>query len=79
LTRAGGEVESLVRADRVKESRVRLVETTAQGSALRAQMLARMREPMPWITVLSREDQRLLRDLLRKGLAGARPEAQPNG
>jgi len=36
-------------------------------------------EPMPWITVLSREDQRLLRDLLRKGLAGSRAEAEAAG
>ena len=73
------EARDLVRRSASPDRRVRLIETTAQGTALRAQMLARMREPMPWITVLTREDQRLLRDLLRKGLAGARPAAQANG
>jgi DNA-binding MarR family transcriptional regulator len=73
------EARDLVKRSASPDRRVRLIETTALGTALRSQMLARMREPMPWITVLSREDQRLLRDLLRKGLAGARPEAEANG
>src|SRR5215471_1170846 len=73
------EARDLVKRSASADRRVRLIETTPQGAALRAQMLARMREPMPWITVLSREDQRMLRDLLRKGLAGARPEAEANG
>ncbi|HEX7253149.1 MAG TPA: MarR family transcriptional regulator [Thermoanaerobaculia bacterium] len=73
------EARDLVKRSASPDRRVRLIETTAQGAALRAEMLARMREPMPWITVLSREEQRLLRDLLRKGLAGARPDAEAAG
>lgn len=73
------EARDLVKRSASSDRRVRLIETTAPGAALRAEMLARMREPMPWITVLSREDQRLLRDLLRKGLAGARPQAEAAG
>ena len=64
------EARGLVKRSASADRRVRLLETTEPGADLRATMIARLREPTPWITVLSREDQRLLRDLLRKGLAG---------
>ena len=70
------EARGLVRRSASPDRRVRLLETTGQGTLLRAKMLDRLREPTPWITVLNREDQRLLRDLLRKGLAGIQPHSE---
>jgi MarR family transcriptional regulator, organic hydroperoxide resistance regulator len=64
------EARDLVKRAASADRRVRLIETTDRGRAMREEMLARLREPTPWITVLSREDQAALRDLLRKGLAG---------
>jgi DNA-binding MarR family transcriptional regulator len=64
------EARDLVKRSASVDRRVRLIETTDQGAALREEMLARLREPTPWITALSREEQAALRDLLRKGLAG---------
>jgi DNA-binding MarR family transcriptional regulator len=69
------EARDLVKRSASSDRRVRLIETTNKGAALRADMLARLREPTPWITALSREEQRTLRDLLRKGLAGIPSES----
>jgi DNA-binding MarR family transcriptional regulator len=72
------EARGLVKRSASPDRRVRLIETTEQGAILRATFTARLSEPAPWITVLNRQDQRLLRDLLRKGLAGIRPESGSN-
>jgi MarR family transcriptional regulator, organic hydroperoxide resistance regulator len=69
------EARDLVKRSASPDRRVRLIETTARGAALRADMLARLREPTPWIAALSREDQRALRDLLRKALSGIPSES----
>jgi DNA-binding MarR family transcriptional regulator len=69
------EARDLVKRSASLDRRVRLIETTPRGAALRADMLARLREPTPWITALSRDDQRALRDLLRKALAGIPSES----
>jgi DNA-binding MarR family transcriptional regulator len=65
------EARGLVRRAASPDRRVRLLETTPAGVALRERILARMREPTPWITALEPDDQRLLRDLLRKGVSRA--------
>ena len=62
------EARGLVRRSASRDRRVRLLETTARGAELRERLLARLYEPTPWITALDPEDQRTLRDLLRKGL-----------
>jgi DNA-binding MarR family transcriptional regulator len=67
------EARGLVKRSSSRDRRVRLLETTDQGETLRRRMLARLREPTPWILALGVEDQRLLRDLLRRGLAGSQP------
>ncbi len=67
------EARGLARRSSSPDRRVRLLETTEKGDALRTRFLARLHEPTPWILVLSDDEQRLLRDLLRKGLEGAQP------
>jgi len=65
------EARGLVRRAASADRRVRLLETTGKGIDLRERILGRLREPTPWIEALDRDDQILLRDLLRKGLARA--------
>jgi DNA-binding MarR family transcriptional regulator len=68
------EARRLVRRFASRDRRVRLLETTRRGAELREKILARLREPTPWITALDSEEQALLRDLLRKGLAAAQSQ-----
>ena len=65
------EARGLVRRAGSTDRRVRLLETTGRGADLRQRILARLREPTPWILALDPEEQRQLRDLLRRGLARA--------
>jgi DNA-binding MarR family transcriptional regulator len=65
------EARGLVRRAASSDRRVRLLETTSAGAELRERILARMREPTPWINALEPEEQRVLRDLLRKGVSRA--------
>jgi DNA-binding MarR family transcriptional regulator len=65
------EARGLVRRAASPDRRVRLLETTTAGAELRERILARMREPTPWINALEPDEQRLLRDLLRKGVSRA--------
>ncbi len=65
------EARGLVRRASSKDRRVRLLETTERGKALRTKLLARLREPAPWIEALTEPEQRSLRDLLRKGVGRA--------
>ena len=49
-----------------RDRRVRLLVLTDAGRRLREEIAARLATPPPPITALSREDQRALRDLLRR-------------
>ena len=51
------------------DRRVRLLVLTKKGRALREEISGRLAEPPPPIAGLSREDQRALRDVLRRALA----------
>jgi DNA-binding MarR family transcriptional regulator len=62
------EARGLVRRAGSKDRRVRLIEITDRGGELRTRILERLHEPLPWMLALSREEQRRLRDLLRKAL-----------
>ncbi|HET8998426.1 MAG TPA: MarR family transcriptional regulator [bacterium] len=68
------EARGLVKRAPSQDRRVKLLKMTPPGARLHAKMMARLHEATPWITVLSREDQRLLRDILRRGLAGSRSQ-----
>ena len=51
------------------DRRIKRVSLTREGAALRKRLIARLYEPEPWMLALSAHDQRILRDILRKGLA----------
>jgi DNA-binding MarR family transcriptional regulator len=51
------------------DRRVKLVALTPEGKRLKQGVEARMAEPPPAIEGLSREDQRALRDVLRRAVA----------
>ncbi len=48
------------------DRRVKALGLTAKGTRLRQQALGELSEPPPWLHALSAEDQRALRDLLRR-------------
>jgi MarR family transcriptional regulator, organic hydroperoxide resistance regulator len=50
------------------DRRVKALVITKDGAALQRKLVARMHQPPPVIANLSREDQRTLRDLLRRAL-----------
>jgi DNA-binding MarR family transcriptional regulator len=55
------------------DRRVKVVELTAAGRKMRTRAVEEMFKPPPWIEGLSAEDQRTLRDILRRvggGVAG---------
>ena len=60
------------RADR----RVKEVSLTRAGRAFRNRLLARIREPAPWMQALSAEDQGRLIEIFTKALAAAPEDAQ---
>jgi DNA-binding MarR family transcriptional regulator len=51
------------------DRRVKRVFLTRDGAALRKELIARLYAPEPWMVALSADDQRALRDILRKALA----------
>jgi DNA-binding MarR family transcriptional regulator len=51
------------------DRRIRRVSLTRAGAAVRRHLIARLYAPEPWMLALSAEDQRRLRDILRKALA----------
>jgi MarR family transcriptional regulator, organic hydroperoxide resistance regulator len=50
------------------DRRVKMLAVTEDGAHLRAQLVARLDEPPPALAELSPEDQRTLRDILRRAL-----------
>ena len=54
-----------------EDRRVKMLRVTPEGARVRELLVERMSEPPPAIAQLSPEDQRALRDLLRKAVAGA--------
>ena len=69
------EARGLAKRGQAEDRRVKVLTLTADGEALRDALHARMVEPPAWILSLSRDDQRALRDILRRGIEGAlKPE-----
>jgi len=58
--------ELIERRDDPLDRRVKLIALTTQGARLREQMLERLYRPPDAIAELSRDDQRTLRDVLRR-------------
>jgi MarR family transcriptional regulator, organic hydroperoxide resistance regulator len=48
------------------DRRVKALELTAKGERLRRRAMGELSEPPDWLRALSRQDQRALRDLLRR-------------
>ena len=61
-----------------RDRRVKEVSLTRAGQAFRKRLLARIRQPAPWMQALSAEDQRRLVEIFTKALASApAPEGAP--
>lgn len=60
----------LERRDDPRDRRVKLIALTDDGAVLRDRMLERLYEPPDAVARLSREDQRALRDLMRRAVDG---------
>jgi len=54
-----------------RDRRVKQVSLTRAGQAFRNRLLARIREPAPWMQALSAEDQRTLVEIFARALAAA--------
>jgi MarR family transcriptional regulator, organic hydroperoxide resistance regulator len=54
-----------------EDRRVKMLRVTPEGARVREVLVERMSEPPPAIAQLSPDDQRALRDLLRRAVAGA--------
>jgi DNA-binding MarR family transcriptional regulator len=61
----------IVRRAQPGDRRVKLVVLTDQGHALRARLLERLSEPLPFIAAMTPKDKRALRDILRRATAAS--------
>ncbi len=59
------------------DRRVKLLVLTDEGERMRIEITKRMAEPPPPIASLSEEDQRALRDILRRALEGSEGAPEP--
>jgi DNA-binding MarR family transcriptional regulator len=57
------------------DRRVKLLVLTKEGEKMRVEITKRMAEPPPPIASLSEEDQRTLRDILKRAVEGAQLQA----
>lgn len=62
------EQRGLIRRGQGEDRRVKVLTLTPTGEALREEMRQRMQEPPAYILSLSRDDQRTLRDILRRAV-----------
>ena len=62
------EQRGLIRRGQGEDRRVKVLTLTTTGEALREEMRQRMQEPPAYILSLSRDDQRTLRDILRRAV-----------
>ena len=71
------EERKLVRREAAEgDRRVKLLVLTKEGERMRVEITKRMAEPPPPIASLSEQDQRTLRDILKRAVGGA-SEAEP--
>jgi DNA-binding MarR family transcriptional regulator len=67
------EARGLLRRSQGEDRRVKVLSLTAEGESLRETLRGRLLDPPEWLLALSREDQRLLLDILRRGHAAEEP------
>jgi DNA-binding MarR family transcriptional regulator len=65
------EARGLAQREQGEDRRVKVLVLTAAGEKLREEMVARIHQVPRWISELSRDDQRTLRDLLKRGPVSA--------
>jgi DNA-binding MarR family transcriptional regulator len=68
------EARGLTQRSQAEDRRVKVLTLTPLGETLRAELRASMLEPPPYILALAREDQRTLRDILRRAVAASRSD-----
>jgi DNA-binding MarR family transcriptional regulator len=68
------EVRGLAQRGQAEDRRVKVLTLTAAGEELKLDMRKRMMQPRPWMLALSRDDQRMLRDILQRGVAALKPD-----
>ncbi|HVZ33788.1 MAG TPA: MarR family transcriptional regulator [Polyangiaceae bacterium] len=72
------EARGLAQRGQGEDRRVKVLTLTALGEELRTSMRERLLSPPHWLVQLTRDDQRALRDVLRRGLEVMRAgEKQP--
>jgi MarR family transcriptional regulator, organic hydroperoxide resistance regulator len=59
------------RRDSPRDRRVKLIALTDEGATMRERLMERLHEPPAGIASLPRDDQRALRDLLRRAVDGS--------
>jgi DNA-binding MarR family transcriptional regulator len=70
------EARGLTQRGQAEDRRVKVLTLTAAGEALRADMRARLHEPPAYMLSLSRDDQRTLRDILRRAVDATPGDAE---
>jgi len=70
------EARGLAKRTQAEDRRVKALTLTPEGEALRVEMRARMVQPPRWLLRLSRDDQRALRDILRRAVAANEAQAE---
>jgi MarR family transcriptional regulator, organic hydroperoxide resistance regulator len=65
------EARGLAQRGQAEDRRVKVLTLTPAGETLRAELRSRLAEPPPWLLGLSRDDQRTLRDILRRAVDAA--------
>jgi DNA-binding MarR family transcriptional regulator len=68
------EARDLAQRGQAEDRRVKVLSLTEQGQRMRAAMRERLLAPPAWLLELSREDQRTLRDSLRRTAEALRRE-----
>jgi len=68
------EARGLAQRAQAEDRRVKVLTLTPAGEALRAELRARMLEPPAYILKLTRDDQRALRDILRRAIDATRTD-----
>lgn len=63
------EARGLARREQAEDRRVKVLTLTEAGSSLRDELRAQLMAPPGWLLGLSREDQRSLRDILKRAAA----------
>ena len=71
------EARGLARREQAEDRRVKVLVLSAAGEALREEIRARLMAPPAWLLRLNRDDQRTLRDILKRATSEALEPHKP--